>query len=161
MAGFGRPRGIVAFFWRSLEPAGNPKRKREAVVVADDWRAMPLILLAQAGVCLGAGAVGWVWLGKTAAVSALLGGSVAVVPNAFLAARLLASRATAQALLRAAWIGELSKLALTAAGFIAIFALVRPVSAPAVFAGFIAVQLVVFGALLYGNGAPKQASRKD
>lgn len=112
---------------------------------------MPLILLVQAGVCLVVALLAWLWAGETAAVSALLGGVAVVVPNAFLAARLLAARATAQAVLRAAWIGELGKLLLTVAAFAAIFAFVRPISAPAVFAGFVAVQLVVFGALLYGN----------
>jgi ATP synthase protein I len=121
---------------------------------------MPLILLVQAGVCLGVAVLAWLWAGETAAVSALLGGAAAVVPNAFLAARLLAARATARALLRAAWIGEAGKLVITAIAFIAIFAFVRPISAPAVFAGFIAVQLVLFGALVTGNGALKEASKK-
>jgi ATP synthase protein I len=119
-------------------------------VVADDTRAIPLILLAQVGMCLAAGAFAWLWAGRTAGASALLGGAAAVVPNAFLAARLLTPR-TARALLRAAWIGEIGKWLLTAVFFAAIFAFVRPVSAPAVFAGFIAVQLVVFGALFQGN----------
>jgi ATP synthase protein I len=122
--------------------------------------AMPLILLVQAGVCLGVGGLAWLWAGETAAVSALLGGAAAVIPNAFLAARLLAARATAQAVLRAAWIGEFGKVLLTAMAFIVIFAFVRPVSAPAVFAGFIAVQLVLFGALVTGNGALNEASKK-
>jgi ATP synthase protein I len=121
---------------------------------------MPLILLVQTGVCLGVGVLAWLWAGQTAAISALLGGAAVVVPNTFLAARLLAARASAQALLRAAWIGEIGKLLLTATAFVLIFAFVRPISAPAVFAGFIAVQLVVFGALLYGNGASKEASKK-
>jgi ATP synthase protein I len=82
------------------------------------------------------------------------------VPNAFLAARLLAARATARAVLRAAWIGEFGKLFLTATAFLVIFAFVRPISAPAVFAGFIAVQLVLFGALLYGSGTSKEALKK-
>ena len=121
---------------------------------------MLLVLLAQAGVCLIVGAGAWLWAGKTAGVSALMGGAAAVVPNAFLAARLLTPR-TAQGLLRAAWIGEAGKLLLTVLFIGAIFALVRPVSAAAVFTGFIAVQLVVFGALLYGNGASKEASKND
>jgi ATP synthase protein I len=121
---------------------------------------MPLILLVQAGVCVGVGVLAWLWAGETAGVSALLGGAAAVVPNAFLAVRLLVARSSARALLRAAWIGELGKLLLTATGFIVIFAFVRPISAPAVFAGFIAVQLVMFGALVTGNGAPKEATRK-
>jgi ATP synthase protein I len=121
---------------------------------------VPLILLVQAGVCVGAGVLAWLWAGETAGLSALLGGAAAVVPNAFLAARLIAARASAQALLRAAWIGEFGKVLLTATAFILIFALVRPISAPAVFAGFIAVQLVLFGALVTGNGALKEASKK-
>ena len=113
-------------------------------------RAIPLILLAQTGVCLVVGAIAWAWAGNTAGISALLGGAAAVVPNSFLAARLLTPR-TAKGLHRAAWIGEAGKLLLTVVFFAAIFAFVRPLSAPAVFAGFIAVQLGVFGALLYGN----------
>jgi ATP synthase protein I len=132
----------------------------KTLVAADDKRAMPLILLVQTGVCVGVGALAWLLSGETAGVSALLGGAAAVVPNAFLAARLLTARANAQALLRAAWIGELGKLLLTATAFIVIFALVRPISAPAVFAGFIAVQLVMFGALVAGNSASKEASKK-
>jgi ATP synthase protein I len=89
-----------------------------------------------------------------------LGGAAVVVPNAFLAARLLGASASARALLRAAWIGEIGKLLLTVTAFIVIFAFVRPISAPAVFAGFIAVQLVVFGALLFRERAPKAASKK-
>jgi ATP synthase protein I len=121
---------------------------------------MPLILLVQVGVCLGVGVLAWLWGGQTAGISALLGGVAAVVPNAFLAARLLAARSNARALLRAAWIGEAGKLVMTAIAFIVIFAFVRPISAPAVFAGFIAVQLVLFGALVTGNGAPREASKK-
>jgi ATP synthase protein I len=119
-------------------------------MVADDSRAIPLVLLAQAAMCLAGGVLAWLSAGRTAGVSALLGGAAAVVPNAFLAARLLTPR-SAKALLRAAWIGETGKLLMTAGFFAAIFTFVRPVSAPAVFAGFIAVQLVVFGALFYGN----------
>jgi ATP synthase protein I len=121
---------------------------------------MPLILLVQVGVCLGVGVLAWLWAGQTAGISALLGGVAAVVPNAFLAARLLAARSNARALLRAAWIGEAGKLVMTAIAFIVIFAFVRPISAPAVFAGFIAVQLVLFGALVTGNGALREASKK-
>ena len=119
-------------------------------MVADDTRAIPLILLAQTGVCLVVGTVVWFWAGNTPGVSALLGGAAAVVPNAFLAARLLTPW-TAKGLLRAAWIGEAGKLLLTVAFFAVIFAFVRPLSAPAVFVGFIAVQLVLFGGLFYGN----------
>jgi ATP synthase protein I len=94
-----------------------------------------------------------VWQGQVAAVSALLGGIVAVVPNAFLAARLLSPKAgaNARALLRAAWLGEIGKLALTALLFAVVFVAIRPLSALAVFGGFIAAQLMFFGLPLYGG----------
>ena len=93
------------------------------------------------------------WQGQLAAVSALLGGAIAVVPNAFLAARLLSPRANAnaEALLRAAWIGEIGKLALTVLLFIAVFVAVRPISAIGLFGGFVAAQLVIFGVPLIGG----------
>ncbi len=95
-----------------------------------------------------------IWLGRTVALSWLLGNAVAVIPNAFLAARLLSpgSGTSAQAMLKAAWVGELGKLLLTAALFAAVFAAVRPLSVPAVFGGYIAAQLVIFGSPLLGSG---------
>jgi ATP synthase protein I len=94
------------------------------------------------------------WLGSTAGTSALLGAAVAVLPNAFLAARLLApgSEVSAAAMLRAAWLGEAGKLLMTAALFMAVFVAVRPLSAPAVFGGYIAAQLVVFCVPLVASG---------
>ena len=123
----------------------------------DDSRVVPLTLLAQVGVtvamAVGLGAL----FGGVAALSALLGGIAAVAPNAFLAARLGVPRERddAAAVLRAAQLGVVGKTVLTALLFGLIFALVRPISAPAVFAGFIAAQTVVFGALLAG-GAPRK-----
>ena len=55
-------------------------------------------------------------------------------------------------MMRAAWLGEIGKVLLTVLAFGVIFGFVRPISPLAVFAGFIAAQLVVFGALLVGNG---------
>ena len=91
-------------------------------------------------------------------MSALLGGVAAVVPNGFLAARLLqpSRDESAKAMMRSAWIGEIGKVLLTALLFGVIFGFVRPIEPLAVFAGFIAAQLVVFGALLVGNGAGAQ-----
>lgn len=122
----------------------------------DDRRVVPLILLAQAGLSLAVAAIAWAAFGDVAGASALLGGAVAVVPNAFLAARLLAPAAgtSARALLRSAWIGVAGKLLLTALALGAIFALVRPLSPPALLAGLIAAQLAVLGALLYDTQAP-------
>ena len=119
---------------------------------------VPLTLLAQVILSLVLALLVWGWLGGVVAVSVLLGGLVAVIPNAFLAARLLKPRAEpgAAAMMRAAWLGEIGKLLLTALLFWAIFALIRPISALAVFGGFIAAQLVIFGALLLDGRADKR-----
>lgn len=115
---------------------------------------MLLTLLVQTGVSLGVAGAAALW-GQVAAMSALLGGMAAVVPNAFLAARLLKPHAdSARALLRSAWLGEIGKLLLTVVFFGIIFALIRPISPPAVFAGFIGAQGAVLGALLLNRGAP-------
>lgn len=121
----------------------------------DDRRVVPLTLLAQAGLSIGVATFAGITWGGVAALSALLGGMAAVVPNAFLGARLLASRAydDATAVMRSAWLGEIGKLLLTAVLFALIFALVRPLSVLAVFGGFIAAQAAVFGALLMSGGA--------
>ncbi len=115
-------------------------------------RVVPLTLLAQAGVSVVLAAVLWLSFGDTVAASALLGGAAAVVPNGFLAARVLTPSRPVDALLRGAWIGEIGKILLTVLAFGVIFGFVRPIAPPAVFAGFIAAQLVVFGALLVGEG---------
>ncbi len=112
---------------------------------------MPLTLLAQVGVGICLAAVVWVLQGGVAATSVVAGTLVAVIPNTFLAARLLAARNDARALLRSAWIGELGKLLLTVVLFAVVFAVLRPLSAAAVFAGFMAAQFVVLGSLLVGN----------
>jgi ATP synthase protein I len=119
----------------------------------DVQRVVPLTLLAQAAVSGIVAAAVWAPYGGTAALSALLGGAAAVVPNAFLAARVLKPNrdASAGALMRAAWLGEIGKILLTVLAFGLIFGAVRPISPPAVFAGFISAQLVVFGALLMGG----------
>jgi ATP synthase protein I len=54
----------------------------------------------------------------------------------------------AKALVRAAYIGELGKLGLTVLMFSIVFVTVKPLSAPALFAGFIAAQLVTLTGLL-------------
>ena len=127
-------------------------------MVIDAKHVVPLTLLAQACVSFVVAAVAWVWAGQIAGMSAMLGGVTAVVPNAFLAARLLqpSRDESAKAMMRSAWLGEIGKLLLTALLFGVIFGFVRPIQPLAVFAGFIAAQLVVFGGLLVGNGAGAQ-----
>ena len=120
-------------------------------MLADDRRFVPLTLLAQVGVGLCLAALVWLWQGGVAAASVVAGALVAVIPNAFLAARLLSARNDARALLRSAWIGVIGKYALTVLLFAVLFAFVRPLSGLAVLGGFIAVQFVVLGSLLTGN----------
>lgn len=119
-----------------------------------DRHLVPLTLLAQAGTTVSLAGVVGLWQGSVAAYSLLLGGLAAVAPNAFFAARLLASRA--ESLMRSAWLGEIGKLLLTILLFTAIFGFLRPISAPAVFGGFIAAQLSVVVLLL--GGAPPAAT---
>ena len=111
---------------------------------------MPRVLMWQVLVGAALAAVLWGVYGNVVGYSALLGSLICVIPNAFLALRLVVPRRDpgAQALINAAWIGEIGKLALTVLFFTLVFTLVRPLSAAALFAGFIATQLVVFSGLL-------------
>ncbi len=120
---------------------------------------VPITLLAQVGTTLGLAIIAGFWQGGVAAYSLLLGGLAVVAPNAFLAARLLT--APPESLMRSAWLGEIGKLLLTVLLFAAIFGSVRPISAPAVFAGFIAAQFVVLGVLLLGAAPPIPTQRAD
>jgi len=96
----------------------------------------------------------WGVYDRVVAYSAALGSLTAAVPNAFLGLRLLLARRDtgAKALMGAAWIGELGKLALTVLFFTLVFTLVRPLSAAALFAGFITTQLVTFSGFLMQHG---------
>ena len=117
-------------------------------------RTVRNILFAQlaAGVLLAA--IVWIWLGSDRAVPTLLGGLIGVVPNAFLAARLMSPRAgsSAQGLLRAGWIGEAGKLAISAVMFAVVFATLKPLHPEFLFAGFIATLLALPVALLFDKG---------
>ncbi len=100
-------------------------------------------------------AVLWGFAGSVAGYSALLGSLICVIPNAFLGMRIVLARRDpgARALIRAAYTGELGKLALTVLMFSIVFVTVRPLAAGSLFAGFIAAQLVTFvGFLLRDAG---------
>ena len=112
-------------------------------------------LLGQAGLGFVIGAALAIMQGLIVGTSWLLGVLVALVPNAFLAARLLGSKVEAKAILRAAWIGEIGKFALTVLLFGAIFAWVKTLSVLAVFGGFIAAQIVTIGILALGGQTGK------
>ncbi len=111
---------------------------------------IPRVLMWQFLVGVALAAVLWGVFGKLVGYSALLGSLICVIPNAFLALRLVVPRSDpgAKALVGAAWIGEIGKLALTVLFFSLVFTLVRPLSAAAHFAGFITTQLVTFSGLL-------------
>jgi ATP synthase protein I len=153
-----RPRTVVANL-PSL-PALPQAWHQEAAVI-DDKHVVPVTLLVQTCVSFGAAAAFWLWMGEVAGMSALLGGVAVVIPNAFLAARLLqpSGDQSAKAMLRSAWLGEIGKVLLTALAFGVIFGFVRPIEPLAVFAGFIAAQLVVFGALLLGGRVGAQEAK--
>jgi len=111
---------------------------------------IPRVLMWQFLVGLVLAAALWGVFGMVVGYSAALGSLISVIPNAFLALRLVVPRSDpgAQALINAAWIGEIGKLALTVLFFTLVFTLVRPLSAAALFAGFITTQLVTFSGLL-------------
>ena len=58
--------------------------------------------------------------------------------------------------MRAAWIGELGKLALTVLMFSIVFVTVRPLAAGALFAGFIVAQLVTFAGFLLRDAGQEE-----
>jgi len=112
------------------------------------------ILLAQLAVAVTLAGIVWIWVGSGRAIPTLLGGLIGVVPNAFLAARLMSPRAgsSARSLLRAGWIGEVGKLAIAAVMFAVVFATLRPLHPEFLFAGYIATLLALPLALLFDKG---------
>jgi ATP synthase protein I len=108
------------------------------------------VLIGQLVVGVVLAALFWWLVGSVAGYSALLGSLTCVIPNAFLATRIVLARRDpgARALIRAAYVGELGKLALTVLMFGIVFVAVRPLAPGALFAGFIAAQLVTFAGFL-------------
>ena len=124
---------------------------------------IPRVLMWQFLVGVVLAAALWGVFGKVVGYSAALGSLTSVIQNAFLASRLMVPRRDpgAQALLGAAWIGEIGNLALTVLFFTLVFTLVRPLSAAALFAGFIATQLVVFSGLLMRSETDTDTSNSN
>lgn len=139
-----------------LGEAARHQPGRGGLVMVGMLLGQALVTVALAGALL-------IWQGQVAAVSALLGGLTALVPNAFLAGRLLraGTGGGGKPLLRAAWVGEIGKLLLTVLLFAVIFARVRPLEPLAVFGGYIAAQAVIFGALLLGGSGDKRDTTKN
>jgi len=115
---------------------------------------IPRVLMWQFLTGMALAAVLWGVFDGVVGYSAVLGSLICLIPNAFLALRLVVPRRDpgAAALINAAWIGEIGKLALTVLFFTLVFTLVRPLSAAALFAGFIATQLVTLSGLLMRSG---------
>ena len=121
------------------------------------------VLLVQLGLGAAVAALFWGTTGVVHGYSALLGTLTCVIPNAFLALRLTVPRrdSGAKSLVRAAYVGEVGKLALTVIMFIVIFTLVRPLSVGALFAGFIAGQLATFAGFLMRDREHEQLGLKS
>lgn len=117
-------------------------------------RTVRNILLTQLATALGVAAIVWIGLGSERAVPTLLGGLIGVVPNAFLAARVMSPRAgaSAQSLLRAGWLGEIGKLAIAALLFVAVFVTLKPLHPGFLFTGYIATLLALPVGLLFDRG---------
>ena len=112
------------------------------------------ILLTQLGAAVVLAAIVWIGLGSGRAVPTLLGGLIGVVPNAFLAARVMSPRAgaSAQSLLRAGWLGEIGKLVIAALLFVVAFKNLRPLHPGFLFTGYIATLLAMPVGLLFDRG---------
>jgi ATP synthase protein I len=121
-----------------------------------DWdvRTVRNILLTQLATAAGVAAVVWIGLGTERAIPTLLGGLIGVVPNAFLAARVMSPRAgaSAQSLLRAGWLGEIGKIVIAALLFVAVFVSLKPLHPGFLFTGYIVTLLAMPVGLLFDRG---------
>ncbi len=137
--------------------------RAEELSTASSGNTLAKILLGQLIVSAVLAMLFWGISGRIAGYSALLGGLTCVVPNAFLALRLVAPRrdAGARGLVRAAYIGEIGKIALTVLMFSLVFTLVRPLAVGALFTGFIAATLVTFSGLLMRDREDTRDERKS
>lgn len=117
---------------------------------ASSGNPVAIILLGQLASSAVLAILFWGMSGRVAGYSALLGGLTCVIPNAFLALRLVVPRrdSGARGLVRAAYIGETGKIALTVLMFSLVFTLVRPLAAVPLFTGFIVATLVTFSGFL-------------
>lgn len=121
------------------------------------------VLAIQVGLGAFIAAVLWGLYDGLVAYSALIGGLIAAVPNGFLALRLSLPRRdpSAKGLLRAAYIGEFGKLALTVLMFSIVFVMVRPLAAAPLFATFIVTAMVPLAGLLLRDEQHKQDAVKS
>jgi len=104
-------------------------------------RVIKLLLIWQLAISVMVGAAGLVW-GFSAALGAFAGGIIVWLPNCYFALRAFRHRGAraARQIVRSFYAGFAGKLVLTVALFVAVFAGLKPLHAPAVFAGFLIVQ---------------------
>lgn len=128
-------------------PNKTPFHKRPAFTV----------LLMQTGVTFVVALILWFVQGRVAGYSGLLGGVVAVIPNAYFAYRVYrySGARSARAIVREMYSGEAGKLILTAALFVLVLMGVKPLQVPAMFAGYLAVLVTGASALFIVKGFPK------
>ncbi len=125
-------------------------------------QVMP-VLLWQLMVSLGL-ALLFLFAGAVEAYSALLGGLICVIPNAYLAGRLLMKSGSgdSRVFLRAAFTGEALKLLLTAALFALVFSTIKPLNVLVLFAGFIAAIMVQWiGLIFIGRGRTEKVQATE
>ena len=85
----------------------------------------------------------WLFAGKVAGYSSVLGGLICLVPNIFLGTRLMLSNRNVSGILRATYLGELGKVILTTLMFGLVFFKVKPLNALYLFLSFMVVQFAV------------------
>jgi len=102
------------------------------------------ITLAQLAVLVPLGLVTWLVWDEVSAYSLLCGALVSILPQAWFASVVFRSRGAQQVQLaaRKSYAGEMGKFLLSVAGFALVFAAVRPINAPAVFAGFLCMLVI-------------------
>jgi ATP synthase protein I len=125
-------------------------------------RTVRNILITQAATAAGLAAIVWLALDSGRAIPTLVGGLIGVVPNAFLAARVMSPRAGASAtrLLRAGWLGEIGKLVIAALLFVVAFRTLKPLHPGFLFTGYIATLLAMpVGLLFDGKGGEAERGR--
>ncbi len=81
---------------------------------------------------------------KVRAYSVLSGGLIAILPQAYFAALAFRWRGarSARAIARSSYAGQVGKFLLSIAGFAVVFVALRPLDAPAVFAGYVAMLVI-------------------
>lgn len=81
---------------------------------------------------------------KVRAYSVFSGGLIAILPQAYFALLTFRWRGarSARAIARSSYIGQVGKFLLSVAGFAAVFVALRPIDAPAVFAGYLLMLMI-------------------